>query len=137
MCSSLARKGTLLIPTLIPVGTAPHLHFICNDPVFYPKNGKNCVLLVNISSIKNDIYHDSSCILNPGDHSFITKPSFVYYSKAEIYSVSGIMQEINQGNYVCKEDCNDQIFKRILDGFQLSEDVKMKIFKFYNSYVTG
>lgn len=91
------RKGTILIPNF----STPHLHFVCNDPVFYPNSGKECVLLVNLSS-----------------------PSFIYYRKADIFSSTGIQLQIAEGNYSVREDCNDSVFKRILDGFSMSEDMK-------------
>lgn len=130
MCSAFARKGTILIPAY----STPHLHFVCNDPVFYPNKGKECVLLVNISSIKQNIPYDNACILNMGDHPFITKPSFVYYRMAEIYSIAGIQQQIAEGNYSVREDCSDTVFQKILGGFDKSGDVKFKIHKFYEKY---
>ena len=54
------RKGTVLAPT----GPCNHLHVICNDPVYYPVNDCYCVLVVNISSIKDGVPHDPSCVLD-------------------------------------------------------------------------
>jgi len=66
-------KGTILIPA----NSASHLHFVCNDPVFYPNKGKECVFLVNISSIKQGISHDTSCLLDVGDHPFIKTKFYI------------------------------------------------------------
>ncbi len=33
--------------------------------------GKECVLVVNISSIKPDTPHDNTCVLGEGDHPFL------------------------------------------------------------------
>lgn len=125
-----ARKGTILIPA----NSAPHLHFVCNDSVFYPNRSKECVLLVNISSIKPDIPFDDTCILNTGDHPFIIKPSYIYYRMAEIYSAAGIEQQVAEGSFSVREDCDDVVFERILDGFEISPDVKFKVLKFYRKY---
>jgi len=124
------RKGAILIPS----NSASHLHFVCNEPVFYPNKGKECVLLVNISSIKLGMQHDTSCVLDVGDHPFITKPSFIYYRMAEIYSVAGIQLQIAEGNYSIREDCTDTVFEKILNGFNLSDEVKLKVLKFYQSH---
>lgn len=123
-------KGTILIPA----NSASHLHFICNDPVFYPNKGKDCVLLVNISSIKPGMLHDTSCVLDVGDHPFIKKPSFIYYRMAEIYTVAGIQLQVAEGNYSVREDCCDAVFEKILHGFNLSEEVKFKVLKFYQNH---
>lgn len=123
MCLMPVCKGTILIPNF----HTPHLHFICNDPVFYPGLGKECVLLVNISSIKPNIPYDKSCVLDVGEHPFITKPSF-------IYSSAGIQLQIAEGNYSVREDCNESVFKRILNGFSISKEVTIKVFRFYEKY---
>jgi len=123
-------KGTILIPA----NSASHLHFVCNDPVFYPNKGKECVLLVNISSIKQGISHDTSCLLDVGDHPFIKKPSFIYYRMAEIYTVAGIQLQVAEGNYSVREDCCDAVFEKILNGFNLSEEVKFKVLKFHQKH---
>ncbi|PKH01814.1 hypothetical protein CXF72_14740 [Psychromonas sp. MB-3u-54] len=124
------RQGTILIPSY----SKHHLHFVCSDPEFYPNKGKECVLLVNISSIKPDTPYDNTCVLEMNDHPFIVKPSFVYYKMAELYSVAGIQQQVLEGNYSVKEDCNDLVFNRILNGFTVSEDVKRKVLKFYQKH---
>jgi hypothetical protein len=130
MTSSLARKGTILIPS----DSKSHLHFVCSDQIFLREKGKKYVLLVNISSIKNNFHYDTTCTLDVGDHPFITKQSFVYYRKAEIYSVTGINAEIEQGNYTIKENCSIDVFQRILQGFAISKDVKRKIYNFYKKH---
>jgi hypothetical protein len=123
-------KGTILIPSY----SKHHLHFVCSDPAFYPDKGKECVLLVNISSIKPNAPYDNTCVLECGDHPFIITPSFVYYKMAELYSVAGIQQQVLEGNYSVKEDCGDIVFGRILNGFTVSEDVKRKVLKFYTKH---
>lgn len=124
------KRGTILIPSC----SKHHLHFICNDPVFYPNTGKNSALLVNISSIKPNIPYDKTCELDDKDHPFITKPSFIYYRMAGIYSISGIQQQVMAGNYSIKEDCDQAVFNKILNGFANSEDVPLKIFRFYEKF---
>ncbi len=124
------KKGTVLIPS----GSKDHLHFICSDPVFYPRTGKESVLVVNISSIKPDIEHDTSCVLDVGDHPFITHPSYVYYLKADIFSTENIARNVADGYFDTHEDCGDKTFTRILAGFEISDDVRPKPFRFYEKH---
>ncbi len=84
------RKGTILIPT----GPCNHLHIICNNPVFYPKLAKECVLAVNISTVTTDIPYDISCVLNTGDHPFINRQSYVYYRKADIFGATAVAKNV-------------------------------------------
>lgn len=128
--NAVAKKGTILIPS----GPTKHLHFVCSDPVFYPRVGKECVLLVNISSINGDIIHDSTCELNVGDHPFITKPSYVYYKKAELFGSENIERNVAAGEFQIHAPCDEDVFKRILKGFDASDDVSRKVYNFYEKY---
>jgi hypothetical protein len=77
------KKGTVLMPT----GPVDHLHFICSDPVYYPAKVKECVLIVNISSIDDGSDYDQTCILNAEEHPFIKHPSYIYRTYALTNSV--------------------------------------------------
>ena len=123
-------KGTLLIPS----GGTDHLFFICNDPVFYPRLAKECFLAVNISTVKLGIEHDSTCILNIGDHPFVQHPSFVYYKKADIFGSVTVSQQIAAGDIRTHAPTNDQTFERILAGFGISPHVIPRIKSFYHNY---
>jgi len=124
------RKGTVLIPT----GPTKHLHFICCNPVYYPNLVKECVLVVNISSIEEELEFDNSCILDVGDHSFVKRPSYIYYRKAEILGADSISRNIAEGNFSIHQPCEDIVFNKILDGFNTSEEVKFKIKRFYENF---
>jgi len=124
------KKGTILVPT----GSADHLHFICCDPVYYPNLGRDCVLAVNISSINDGTQYDNSCILNVGDHPFIKHPRYVYYRKADIFGSDSISRNIAEGNFRIHDPCSDQVFNKILQGFESSEELRFKIKRFYECY---
>lgn len=124
------QKGTLLIPS----GSTDHLFFICNNPVFYPKAATECILTVNISSVKPDIDYDSTCILHVGDHPFVNHPSFVFYNKARIMGAVTVSQSVASGDFRTHVPCGDQAFQRILDGFGLSPHVIPRIRLFYQKY---
>jgi hypothetical protein len=124
------KKGTILIPT----GSTEHLHFICCDTVFYPHLGKDCVLVVNISSIDDDLEYDKTCLLDVGDHPFVTHQSYVYYRKAAVYGANNISRNVAEGNFRIHQPCSEITFNRILNGFSESEEVSFKIKRFYEIY---
>lgn len=124
------RKGTVLIPS----GPVEHLHFICCDPVHHSATGKDSVLMVNISSITPHLEHDMTCVLNPGDHPFIKHPSFVYYRKASIYGAQGISRNVAEGNFSTHIPCDEAVFRQILIGFEVSDEVSYKILRFYENH---
>ncbi|MDM8559018.1 hypothetical protein [Candidatus Parabeggiatoa sp. HSG14] len=127
---SLVKRGTILIPS----GSSHHLHFICCNPVYYPNVGKDCVLVVNISSTNPTIEYDQTCILKPEDHPFIKRPSYVYYRKADIYGANNIIRNVAEGTFITHQDCSEPVFEKILKGFSVSEEVKIKILRFYQKY---
>lgn len=74
------KKGTVLALS----GRIDHLHVICNDPVHYPIDGCDCVLAVNISSVKLGVPYDATCILRAGIiHSCVT--IVMLYMQKQLY----------------------------------------------------
>ncbi len=65
-----------------------HLFVVLTDPLCNFDDGIRKVLLVSLSSIHDDLYHDSACILEPGEHPFVKRDSYVVYQKARIDEVS-------------------------------------------------
>lgn len=125
------RKGTLLALS----GKVDHLHVICNDPVHYAIDGCDCVLAVNISSVRSGVPFDSTCILKVGDHRFVHHDSYVVYEKAVIWKVGNIDRYIEAGSIKpYPEDMPDEVFKRILQGFDISDEVEPRAQRFCNKY---
>lgn len=125
-----ARKGTILIPT----GAVNHLHFICSDPTFYPATNDERVLIVNISTLKEHAYYDRTCILDRGDHPFIKHPSFVYYREALISSRERLSFGVETGVLTPHDPFEEHVIEKVLHGFSISQDVKYKVFRFYERY---
>ena len=117
------RKGTLLIPT----GPAKHLHIIMNDPVYSLEHQKKCVLVVNISTIKDGLPYDHTCTLASGDHPFIRHSGYVYYKGAEVVSAPRLIDRISLGEVNIMEPVSDSIYIRVLEGFGISKFVAFKI----------
>lgn len=123
-------KGTVLAPS----GKAEHLHVICNDPVFFPINGCDSVLVVDISSVKFGVPYDRACLLQIGDHPFIYHQSYVVYERAVVWRVDNIIRRYDSGEISKHQDMSDATFTRILAGFDISEDAEPKALKFWRMY---
>lgn len=124
------KKGTVLALS----GKTDHLHVICNDPVYYPVQGCTCVLAVNISSVKPGVPFDSTCLLDVGDHPFVNRTSYVVYERAVIWRVDNIARQEEQGNIKPHSDMPDASFTRILNGFDISDEVEPRVHKFWKSH---
>lgn len=99
-----------------------HLHFIVAE---YSDAPNSQVMLVYASSATTNV--DATTILNPGDHPFFTKKSWIRYQNVLIVSRDQVQEQIVQ--YYGK--CSDTVLIRIQEGLERSKFVpreKKRIF---------
>ncbi|EBA4600821.1 hypothetical protein DN122_07275 [Salmonella enterica subsp. enterica serovar Coquilhatville] len=125
------RKGTILAP----VGGSHHLHIVCNDPVFSPEHGCDCVLVVAISTVRPaPAFHDPACILEEGDHPFIRHQSFVFYGDAVVWRVPSVIDRTQSGELIPRQVMDDAVFERVLAGFETSDFLVNKVRRFFRNH---
>ena len=127
------RRATLLIPSGPPQDPSQkHLFVILTDPVSTEAGSKG-VLLVGVSSVRPDLFHDPACLLYPGDHPFIGRKSFVYYRMARIEDAQKLINGVKQGVLVPRDTLAGDIFARVCQGLTESRHTAPKILDFYLS----
>ncbi len=107
-----AKGGALLIPSG-PV-TNPdqlHLHVILTGVC---ENNRH--LLVNISTIRDGAFYDSTCVIEPGEHPSVTKRSWVVYRRATILHADHIKKCVDGWSFKPTEAVPEGLFSRICDG---------------------
>ena len=130
------RRATLLIPS----GPAhdldkKHLFIILTDTVADPLNGnKDSVLLTSLSTLDAALPHDSTCILHPGAHPFVTRDSYVKYDTSRIQETAKIINGVAIGVFVAKGPMDTSIVDRICDGLLTSPHTAEKIKRFFRMY---
>ena len=112
------KKGTLLKLS----GNKEHLFVILTEEC-----SEKYHLLVNFSSIHDNVYHDDACVVNSGEHPFIKHPSYIEYRLAETVKAS----HLAKCNFTQKEPVSDELFKRICDGLILSRHASKRIKKYF------
>lgn len=108
-----------------------HLFVALTDPVSvagYPSPG---VLLVNLSSIYEGRDVDGACILQPGDHARITRPSYVVYEVARIDHADALMEDVESGRTEILEPVASHVLDRICAGLEASPNTPDEIIGFY------
>ncbi len=120
------RKGTVLAPS----GPHNHLHIICSDPIYNKEFGCDCVLVVNICSVPTSGKHDSACVLQAGEHSFIKHPSYLLYRLSVLWRVPVLCNKVDSGEYITYDDINEATFKKIIQGFSVSDFTPFKVVRF-------
>lgn len=134
IAKQIIRKGTILFSAMSE--DKHHLYFICHDPVYIEEYRKDVFLSVNITTIKEGKYFDPACVCSVGDHPFIKNDSYVIYNKAEIFGVDSVISNIKKNFAKISDPCSDELFIRVLEGFNKSERVKNHIKKHFDKYCT-
>jgi len=113
----LPSKGCTL---LIPSGTTlhpdrKHLFVVLTNPC---AGGQH--LLISISSVKQNRWHDPTCILEAGEHPFLDHQSYVFYARPQQIGQAGIIKCVKSGLYIVKENCDEAVLKKICEGVATS-----------------
>lgn len=120
------KSGTLLIPS----GPShdpdrKHLYVVCTDACDAGNH-----LIVPISGYANHLC-DGTCILEPGDHEFVTKRSYAFYRKARIESATTLDNGLDMQVFIPKADMAPDIFGRILEGICASPQTARKLKRYF------
>jgi hypothetical protein len=118
------KKGTLLIPT----GGKNHLFAIITEKC---PQGEH--LIVNVTSVNAGISHDTTCILDIGDHPFIRRQSYVEYRRADIVSAAHMTKMVDSRVYQTSADISANVLQLLCDGIEDSPFVKRRILNYFKS----
>lgn len=118
------KGNTLLVPSGPQEGQR-HLFALMLDPVVVDGYGtKPYVLLACVTSVKNSLPGDDSCLLSEGDHPFIEHDSFVDYRFTRMEQVDHVQARVQEGVFIEKEPCSPELIKRILQGALKSRRIR-------------
>jgi hypothetical protein len=101
----------------------PHLWVIISDPV----QNEDEIVHVNFTSINgtwgssNDPQNDRSCVIQPGEHEFVTHPTFVYYYGVQIVSLSFLQCRYESGRLRFHKPVTRTLLNRIRQGAAVSD----------------
>lgn len=99
-------------------GIRDHLWIIVSDPTLDKRN----VFIVNVTSWKPE--KDESCILEEGDHPFITHKSIISYADARITSVANLSAVYELNQIYLQQPVSAPILARIRQGVRNSPHSK-------------
>lgn len=102
-----------------------HLHVVCTDPC-----ESQLQLIVSISGWTNNLC-DGSCILEVGDHTWLTKKSWVMYRKARTELAETLVNGVDKGLFVPRDPMNNGVFERVCGGILSSPHTPGRIKKYY------
>jgi hypothetical protein len=123
---AVAKKATLLMPSGPDEGQ--HLYVIMTNPC---DEGQS--LLVSLSSIKEGRFHDPACIIEVGEHPFVTKRSYVEYRLSRIIRCDHITKCVDGWTFTPKADVSDDLYAKIAAGIGASEFSSKLTIKYYEA----
>jgi hypothetical protein len=88
-------------------------------------------LLVSVSSIKPNVFHDPACLISAGEHPFITVASFVEYRLARTIDAAHIVKCVDGWLYTPREPVSPPLLQRMCDGVELSRFVPKRVHAYY------
>lgn len=115
-------------------GPNEHLFVVLFDPTTYPSEGygkRLCIVSVNFTSVTNEKKIDDACIIQAGEHSFITHESYVFYEKIQILDHQHVCKCVNDGIYRMAEKFTPVLLNRIVNGIQQSTFTPRKFKKLF------
>lgn len=126
--------ATLLIPSG-PDDDPDRMHsfVVLTNPFDDMGDGVKRVLLVSLSTIYDHKNHDPACVLEPGEHRFVKRKSFVVYRKARIEEVKKLTKGIHENKFQSHTPISDSILSKICQGLESSEHTTPRVFRFYKS----
>jgi hypothetical protein len=122
------KKATLRMPSG-PADDPDRLHLwvILTDTC---QDGAN--LLVSISSVKDGQFHDDSCIIQPGEHRRIIKPSWVEYRRCRVELSAALVRGEAAWLYHREVPVTDELFERMCAGLLTSDFAAPRYIKYFN-----
>lgn len=113
---SCQKGSTLLIPSG-PKDGHKHLFAVMITPTGVDGYGKEpIVLMACVTSVKEGVTNDDTCVLNNGDHPFIEHSSFIDYRFTRLEKAKFVETKVQSGEFIEKEPCSPDLIKRIIQG---------------------
>jgi hypothetical protein len=129
MAYVVARGNTLLIPSGTPrEPDKKHLFVVLTDEC---KDGFH--LLVSISTIRPNVFHDPACIIKAGEHPFIAMDSYAAYRLSQTTGAAHIVKCVDGWLYMKKEPASDVLLQRLCDGVETSQFAPARIQNYYRA----
>ena len=91
-----------------------HLYIIISDPA----QDRDRIVMANFTSWRAD--KDQSCIVEVGEHRFITRRSCVHYGEQRLIKLVAYERELASGRLILHDPVSGDLLKRILDGAAMS-----------------
>ena len=99
---------------LVPSGPGLHLFFLILGPVVLADYGSSPQLvMVSATTLRDGVPHDSACVLEAGDHSFVQHRSFLAYRYMRLDVSQHVEKMVSSAVWKPHDPCSSDLLKRI------------------------
>jgi hypothetical protein len=114
---------------LVPSGASGnHLFVIILGPMLIQQRGRQLqVVLVNFSTIRDNVPFDNACLVDEGEHPFVTRKSFVQYRYARIDAEEHVSSMVTSGAWPRQVACTPELLIKIIAGARRSNRITNEI----------
>lgn len=117
--------GTLFIASG-PSGD--HLFVVVYDPRRIDGRGKSDqLLIIPFCSVESNANHDPACLVQQGEHSFISHESYMDYRNARVEPVSHVASLVGSGTFSVHDPVSENLLNKIRQGCGVSKRIPRHI----------
>ena len=98
-----------------------HLWLVLNDPAAHG----GTVLLVNLSTLRPDA--ETTCLLRPGEHGFITRDSYVRYRSARAAKTADLEKLVKAGRLKLHRAASKELLEKVRAGANASPQLAAEL----------
>jgi hypothetical protein len=101
-----------------------HLWIVASDPAI----DSSRVVLFNMTTYRPGLPHkEAVCLLQPGDHSFVTHATCINYHDARVLPDSHLTSLLARDRIVLSDKLDDPILQKVRQGASLSRLIKYEV----------
>lgn len=117
------KRAVLLVPSPSAASAygLKHPYVIVTSPCDLSNYPAQSVMMVSLSSIKDGVKFDDTCVLEAGCHAAITKRSAVQYGKWSVNQVSHISGCVSAGTFIAYPPLSEALTACITAGIFKSQ----------------
>ena len=113
MAGWLARERQTFFRVSGEIGS--HLNVVLCDPRDFPTYRSQSVIVVDICSVRQT-WHDTTTVVDVGDHPFLRHASYVNYRQARVDHAADLEKLVGARGYESSEPIDQELLVRILRG---------------------
>lgn len=119
---------------LVPSGNSGHHLFItiAGPSVIAGYGAAPHVVMVCLCTVPDGVPYDTACVLQPGQHQFVQRPSYLAYRHMRIDPVTHVDQMIAKNVWIPQASCTEAVLQQVIAGVCVSKLTPREFKRLFN-----